>query len=131
MQIYEEQSRVRVAITDDFQLDGIAVIIGMRYDAQETAIIHFTPEGYNSIERVPPMNQVEHPTFRIQHEFARALRDALNRYYGDTYDDRALRADYKDERSRVDRLISAIIDYGSRPRTGPPAIPTEGKERHA
>ena len=77
--------------------------------------------GYASFEPVEPLT-VSSPTLRITHEFGRELRDALNRYYGDTYDDRALRADYKDERGRTDRLTAAIIEIAMN--ANPPRIAT-------
>lgn len=102
------ESPFRVSITDDYMVDGISIFMALRFGPMEMQMLRF-PEGYAISEPVDPA-ATGNPTMRISHEFGRELRDALNRYYGDTYDDRALRADYKDERRRNDKLTDAIIE---------------------
>ncbi len=105
------ESPIRVSISDSFQVDGIAIYIGLSYGQGDIRAMHISDDGGLSpvMERVDPA-VISNPTIRLSSDFALALRDALNRYYGDTYDDRALRADYKEERRRTDKLTDAIIE---------------------
>lgn len=48
------------------------------------------------------------PTIRLGNEEARALLDALTRYFHGADDTRALRRDYDSERERVDTLIAHL-----------------------
>jgi hypothetical protein len=50
------------------------------------------------------------PTLTLEDGEARALLDALMRYYHGAEDTRALRRDYDDERKRVDRLTTTLGD---------------------
>nr|MDT0660843.1 hypothetical protein [Micromonospora sp. DSM 115978] len=48
------------------------------------------------------------PTLRIPEEMARALLDALSAHFGGTSEVMTLRADYRAERDRVDRMINYL-----------------------
>lgn len=54
------------------------------------------------------------PTLRLDDATARALLDALADHYGGTNGVRTIREDFLHERGRVDRLITALIDGGTR-----------------
>jgi hypothetical protein len=50
---------------------------------------------------------------RLDHDQGRAVYEALAEHYGHTgLDTRALREDYEEERSRVDRLLDYVMDVG-------------------
>jgi len=54
------------------------------------------------------------PTLVLEEDEARALLDALTRYYSGAEDTRALRKDYDAERGRVDKLTDAVIGLAHR-----------------
>jgi len=109
----DPQSPIRVAISDQFQIDGISVTMGVRIDNQTVQVTHFTEDGSTVIETSDFYAEIR-PTFRITHDFARALLDALLRYYQGSGDYHTLRADYLHERERVDKMIGTLQHIASR-----------------
>lgn len=71
----------------------------------------------SSLEIVDTGRGVEAPTgakLHLEEDVARALYEALGRYFGgDVVDARRLRADYDAERGRVDKFIDALIQRGA------------------
>ena len=63
---------------------------------------------YLEWEEIPADGTVDGPSFRLGHEEARAILDALTVHFQGTGDARALRKDYDAERSRVDRLTEVM-----------------------
>jgi hypothetical protein len=106
---------IRVQIAEGFAFGfGVAVLIadrpgenaaGMPYRA-----LHFGEGGSREWEHVTDVYAGRAPTLVLEDDEARALLDALTRYYHGAEDTRALRRDYDDERKRVDRLTSILGD---------------------
>lgn len=111
-----QDSPIRVAISDHFQVDGITVTMGVRFDQGHAQILHFTEEGYITREMLEGVGiAAEHPTMTIPHDFARALLDALLRYYQGASDMHTVRSDLLHERGRVDNLIRVVSELATRP----------------
>ncbi len=108
------ESPIRVAIVDRFELDGIAISLGLRFGPDDTRIMRIREDGTTMMEPLDPPGAIQNPTIRLQHEFARALLDALLRYYQGASDTHTIRADYLHERERVDGLISTISQIAGR-----------------
>lgn len=98
---------VRARIGDRFEMDGIAVIFDRRLDGGLFEVWPpggdhqvFSPDG--TVDQGPP-------PMRLTNDEARALLQALQRWYGGDVDDtRALRKDYDAERARVDKLVDVV-----------------------
>jgi hypothetical protein len=74
-------------------------------------ILHFgDAENWRSLswDEIDPAEAVDRPTFRLDHEQARAVLDALTSHFHGAEDTRALRRDYDAERKRVDQLTGAL-----------------------
>ena len=90
-------------------------------------ILRLPPAGdmmCSAWEEVPSPCVTAEPTFRLDHDAARALLDALTRHFHGAEDTRALRRDYDGERVRVDRLIEHLAVIGrnlTAPDGSPPA----------
>jgi hypothetical protein len=87
--------------------DGVSIIVS----PEPNAVIHW---GDPTVVRTPPeASAMEPPTdayLRIPEHVARAMYEALGRYFGgDAVDARRLRQDYDAERKRVDKFIDAAI----------------------
>lgn len=67
------------------------------------------------------------PTFRVDHDIAKTLLEALLDHYRGGTDTRTLRSDYEHERERADKLIAAITTIA----IAEPPVPTfmEGPSR--
>jgi hypothetical protein len=63
---------------------------------------------YATWEEIPADGTIEGPTFRLGHEEARAILDALTAHFHGDGDTRALRRDYDAERKRVDQLAGTL-----------------------
>lgn len=108
-------SPIRIGITDSFEADGIAVIIGLRYSPEHTRIGRVNHDhGYIEWEDTEPAVAVE-PTIRMNHDIARGLLEALLRYYGGAPDSHTVRADLMHERGRVDKMLDTLVELASRP----------------
>ncbi len=99
------QSPVRVFVTDSFEIDGVAITMGLRYSQEEVRVMRLREGGWAEYETVEPAVQTN-PTLRLNNDFARALLEALLRYYNGSEDARTTRADLLHERERVDKLIN-------------------------
>jgi hypothetical protein len=111
------QSPIRVGISDSFDVDGIAVIIGLRLDQQTTRLGRVSEFGSIQWEEVDPLTSISTPTIRLSHDIARGLLDALLRYYGGAPDSHTVRADLMHERGRVDKMLETLLSLASRPNT--------------
>lgn len=102
------ESPIRVTVTDHLNIDGVSIAIGLKLDHDNIRVMHFGGNGLPVWEDQQIFVDVE-PTMRLSHDFARALLDALLRYYQGSGDYHTLRADYIHERDRVDKMIDALI----------------------
>jgi hypothetical protein len=102
------ETPIRVAITDNFQFDGISVRMGVRHGPGHYSVIHFGDHGYAVMEQIDQYGVEVEPSFTITNEFGRALLDALLRYYQGASDMHTLRADYLHERERVDKMMLTL-----------------------
>ena len=115
--VYAERSPLRVAITDSFDVDGIAVTLGLRIEPEgPTRVGRINEYGSVMYEDVDPAANVT-PTIRLSHDMARGILEALLRYYGGAPDSHTVRADLLHERGRVDKVLDALIELASRPQT--------------
>jgi hypothetical protein len=111
----EPGTKIRVRVTSEFQLDGIKVYMGIRWDADSFSMLHFQEHGHQIMERIDPRVESA-PSMAMSDEFGRALLDALLRYYQGASDMHTLRADYLHERGRVDKLIATLSDIAEQER---------------
>jgi hypothetical protein len=75
-------------------------------------ILHFGGPGAHLAsvwDEIPALEDVA-PTFRLGHDEARAVLDALTVHYHGAEDTRALRRDYDAERKRVDTLTRQLTE---------------------
>jgi hypothetical protein len=110
---------IRVQIAEGFAFGfGVAILIadrpgdnavGMPYRA-----LRFGDGGSREWEQVTDVYAGHGPTLVLEEDEARALLDALTRYYNGAEDTRALRKDYDAERARVDKLTDAVIGVAHR-----------------
>lgn len=106
---------IRVQIAEGFAFGfGVAILIadrpgenaaGMPYRA-----LRFGEGGSREWEHVTDVYAGSGPTLVLEDGEARALLDALTRYYHGAEDTRALRKDYDGERARVDKLTATLGD---------------------
>lgn len=105
------QVRIR---TDEFSDEVLVLVIDK--DTSESAptygrhrrILRYSDDGPPTWEDVAPGIEAA-PTFRLSHDIARPLLDALHALYAGPSDTRTTRADLLHERGRVDKLIDAVI----------------------
>lgn len=74
----------------------------LRFTARDDGTV-----GHSSWEPIEPGQDIQ-PTFRLGHEEAVALMNALVARYSGVDDQRMLRADYDAERKRVDKLTDVV-----------------------
>ena len=94
-------------VTDDFMIDGIAIYISDKQGSGRR-ILHVTDNG-QSWESLESLAAVTDPTLKLHGEAARALLDALLRFYQGSADTQTLRADLLHERNRVDKITSGLL----------------------
>lgn len=104
---------IRARIADMHFGFGIAILIADRPGDGQTGgpyrALHFGENGAREWEEVTDVALgPSGATFSLEDAEARALLDALTRYYHGAEDTRALRRDYDDERKRVDRLTATL-----------------------
>jgi hypothetical protein len=99
---------IRVAVSDHMSVDGVAIRIALRLDYEHIRVMNINEEGYTTWTDVDQMADNYSPTLRLSHGFARALLDALLRYYQGASDMQTTRSDLLHERGRVDRLVEVI-----------------------
>lgn len=110
--------RAEVMYSDPF---STSLVIGIGHKSQQQGFIEAVDQlgsrelgtvfkTYQEGELVEPI--------KIDEDVAKALYEALSRYYGSTQDTKQLRKDYDAERARVDKLIGAIINGSSKDNQG-------------
>ena len=100
------QSPVRVQISDNMMVDGIAVRISLHRSPMDIFMGKITEHGYINFEPFDPTTFTDPGvTFALNSDIARALLEALLHYYNGSEDARTTRADLLHERTRVDKLI--------------------------
>ncbi len=110
----QNQSPIRAQISDSFILDGIAVRISLHTSWGDVKILKFREDG-SVIFETYEVGTLADPgvTFALQNEYARALLDALLRYYQGASDMHTIRADLLHERGRVDNLIRVVSEIAT------------------
>lgn len=97
----------RIVIEPSALVDGIAVQIARRVGD------HVERLTFTANHEVLPYAEgavlMPSPSLTVDDRLGRALLDALAGYYGGTTGGLQQRADFEHERSRVDRLIGALI----------------------
>jgi hypothetical protein len=88
-------------------VDGINVTMALKLGPDEYKVTRVDEIGIVHYDPVDLGVEV-HPTIRLEDGMARALLDALLRYYQGSGDYHTLRKDYLDERARVDRLTNTL-----------------------
>jgi len=108
-------SEIKVLVNDNFAFtsDAVAIAIVLQHSHEERSIMHFTEEGFNRFDTAEPF-VTANPTMVIPNDIARALLDALMRYYQGASDMHTVRADLLHERARVDKMIEATIGLADR-----------------
>jgi hypothetical protein len=99
-------------VSDDFMIDGVAIYVSIRRDAGGRQILHFGPNGSQDWDDHDPLTATT-PTLKLPGEAARALLDALLRFYQGAADTQTLRSDLLHERGRVDKLTDAVISIAA------------------
>lgn len=90
------------------------VQIGRRTGDGHEVVIELGGAGHATTVRFPEgISARPDELLAIPVDIARALHDALARHFGGTFESHQLRKDYDHERSRVDRLIGAVIERTS------------------
>lgn len=95
-------------VSDDFMIDGVAVYLSIRHDKLRCQILRCQPDGNCTWEDHEPLTTTT-PTLKLNGEAARALLDALLRFYQGSADTQTLRSDLLHERGRTDKLTDAVI----------------------
>ena len=99
-------------VSDDFMIDGIAVYLSIK-DGMSRRILRCQPDGNSTWEDHDPLTTAT-PTLKLNGEAARALLDALLRFYQGSADTQTVRSDLLHERGRVDKLTEAVISIAAR-----------------
>ena len=111
-----ESSPVRVYVSDNMIVDGIAVRISLHRSATDILVGKINEHGYLNFTSYDTTTYTDPGvTFALNNDFGRALLEALLRYYNGSEDARTTRADLLHERERVDKLIGVVcgIAHGS------------------
>jgi len=107
----QDRSPIRVQISDNFYVDGIAVRISLHHSQTDVLMGRINEHGSLQFE---PYDTATLPspgaTFALNNDFARALLEALLRYYNGSEDARTTRADLLHERERVDKLLAVMCE---------------------
>lgn len=97
-----------VRVSDQMQVDGIAVYVLMKHEGEVTKIMHIDEQGFMSWHPVET-NAVSSPTLILQNDIGRATLEALMRHYEGASDMHTVRSDLLHERGRVDKMIDHLI----------------------
>jgi hypothetical protein len=118
----------RAHVESDFGMDGVKIAI--RHEEAEARWLRMFPLDLGTRDLLIPRAAAStappegHDQWlRLRDEEARAVYEALGEYFGhQVSDNRLLRADYADERRRVDKLTDALITaaIGRPPAINPP-----------
>ncbi len=106
---------IRAYVHEDIHGFNVAVSLVMHPEPgcidMRPRVLHFG-DGDNwfacTWTEIPENSALDRPTFRLDHEQARAVLDALTVHFQGAEDTRALRRDYDAERGRVDKLTGAL-----------------------
>jgi hypothetical protein len=112
---------IKARIAGDFLGDGISVRVTLEGDGSKHILL-VSEDGSARWEPFDPqsaMTAADAPylTLRLPEDVARALLDALLRYYEGASDMHTVRSDLLHERGRVDKLTDTlirVIDTGTR-----------------
>ena len=105
---------IRAYVHEDIHGFNVAVSVVMHPEAgcidMKPRVLHFGDAEHQWAVTWDEIEDgsVERPTFRLNHEQARAVLDALTVHFQGAEDTRALRRDYDHERKRVDQLTGAL-----------------------
>ena len=97
-----------VRISDQFQIDGIAVYVLMKHEGEVTRVMHITEAGFTQWEPVEDQ-VIPRPTFTLPNDVGRATLEALIRHYEGAPDLHTVRSDLLHERGRVDKLMNHLM----------------------
>jgi hypothetical protein len=97
-----------VRISDDFMIDGVAIYIAIKDGPGSRRLLRLHEDGSQEWKEIAPLTTTE-PTLKIPGEAAQALLDSLLRHYQGASDMHTVRADLLNERNRVDKLSSALM----------------------
>jgi hypothetical protein len=106
---------IRAHVADHSYGFGVAILIADRprdLPGQPYRLLHIGQDGTAREweEVTSPALGPSGPTLTLEDDEARALLEALTRYYHGAEDTRALRKDYDAERIRVDKLTATLGD---------------------
>ena len=112
---------IRAHVADSWNAHGVNVSLVLKDDEQSRAthVLRYyevggdDPHLAHRWDPIDPDLGMARPTFTLPYEVATTLLGALHSHFQGVDDQRALRQDYKDERSRVDKLTDAVIDLAS------------------
>jgi hypothetical protein len=100
----------RVHLAEDWMADGVRIFVVQTINGRDHVKRIGLPTGVHTSsdwEPVPQSTDVA-PTVFLRDDEARALLAKLQEHFHGGDDTRQLRADYNDERARVDRLIGIV-----------------------
>jgi hypothetical protein len=104
--------QIKVHISDNFAY-GMSLAFYIAEDRPDGRYLYqFGSDGLLSLNPVTEPGVQLKPTFALEDSVARALLDALTRYFHGAEDTRQLRKDYEHEKSRVDKLIDNLMVGG-------------------
>jgi hypothetical protein len=122
---------IRAYLREDFAGRYLAVALIREGDGVPQQILRIEDAGSPTTYRWEDLPDVPSPdlapTLEIGDSEARALLEALVRYYNGAEDTRALRRDYDHERERVDRLTEALGTVVGNLSAPPYAVNTSGR----
>ena len=98
----------RVYVAEDWQRDKVNISVAIEVTEGHTKYLRWGEPIVSTID----INQ-EAPsdaTLALTPEIARALHEALSRYFGGSPDATNLRKDYNSERARVDKFIAHLTE---------------------
>lgn len=110
-------SDARAYVDHDFGRDGISIWLG-RFHGDQADIVQPAELVFQRTDRTEGATVEGGPSLRLPEDIARALLDALVAHYGGHSDMRRLRADYDQERKRVDKMIDHLIEPNTWRRNG-------------
>lgn len=109
---------IEVSVRDDFLTDGVQFGIRRKYQGPET--LYATSVNDFGTLVWEPLSQeqlmvIRRPVLALDGETARAVMDALARYFGGITDTQLIQQAYAKEQVRVDKMLDRILDLASRP----------------
>jgi hypothetical protein len=96
----------KALVRPDLERDGVTIAVR----TERGGILNFADVDIEWIESENPATQSEARPLHLSEDSARAVYEALGRYFGgDVVNAVALRKDYDAERSRVDKMINNLM----------------------